>query len=150
MTIESKATALYARIAPRKARTIIDLVRGQKVANALDMLSFTRKSAAPIVKKLILSAISNAKQGNAGVNIDTLYVTTATVDKGPNKNLRRWRPRAMGRATQIEKGVSHIAVVLTDTPPPPSGRKKFVADRQAVRQAAAAKAEAKTAEASNG
>ena len=145
MAIESKAVARYTRIGPRKARTVINLVRGLKVARALDMLTFTRKAAAPIVKKLILSAINNAKQANAGLNIDELYVVLATVDKGPNQQLRRWRPRAMGRATQIEKGVAHIAITVSDQAPAPSGRVKFIADRQAVRNAAKAKPEAPSA-----
>ncbi len=122
--MESKATARFARIAPRKARTVINLVRGRKVSEAIDLLLFTRKAAAPVVRKVIESAIANARQADPGVDVDALYVTTGTVDKGPNRNLRRWRPRAMGRATQITKGVSHIAIVLTDTvpPPPPSRR----------------------------
>jgi large subunit ribosomal protein L22 len=115
--MESKAIARFARIAPRKARVIVNLVRGQKVAQALDVLTFTRKSGAPIIKKLIESAIANAKQANASVDVDQLFVTAGQVDKGPNKHVRRWRPRAMGRATQIVKGVSHIQIVLTDTAP---------------------------------
>ena len=114
--METKAIARYARIAPRKARMIVNLVRGQKVAQALDVLSYTRKAGAPIVKKLIESAMANAKsQGN--VNIDLLWIGAGAVDKGPNKHLRRWRPRAMGRATQIVKGVSHIQITLTDQAP---------------------------------
>ena len=116
--MESNAIARFARIAPRKARVVVDLVRGKPVAEAIEMLAFTRKAAAPIVKKLIESAIANAKQADDKVDIDKLYVTTASVDKGPNRNMRRWRPRAMGRATQITKGVSHIRLTLTDTAPP--------------------------------
>lgn len=115
--MESRAIARFVRIAPRKARVVINLVRGQKVAQALDVLAFTRKAGAPIVKKLIESAINNARQADPSVDVDKLYVSVATVDKGPDKHMRRWRPRAMGRATQIVKGVSHIRVVLTDEPP---------------------------------
>ena len=120
--MESKAIARFARIAPRKARVVVNLVRGQKVAQALDMLAFTRKSGAPIVKKLIESAIANAKQEKSNLDIDALYVTAGQVDKGPNKHLRRWRPRAMGRATQIVKGVSHIQIILSDVEPPKKTR----------------------------
>lgn len=116
--MESKAIARFARVAPRKARTVIHLVRGRKVSDAIDMLLFTRKSAATIVRKVIESALANAKQKEPGINIDGLYVTVGAVDKGPNSHLRRWRPRAMGRATKIEKGVSHIAITLTDRAPP--------------------------------
>jgi large subunit ribosomal protein L22 len=140
MAIESKAALRFARISPRKARVIVDLVRGKKVSQALDELAFTPKSGAPIVKKLIESALSNAKNADSTVNIDTLYVTRATVDKGPNRNMRRWRPRAQGRATPIVKGVSHIALWLTDAAPKASGRQQFVADRQAKRAAAKAAA----------
>jgi large subunit ribosomal protein L22 len=115
--MESKAIARFARIAPRKARVIVNLVRGHNVAQALDMLAFTRKAGAPIVKKLIESAMANAKQNDAAVDVDKLFVTVGQVDKGPNKHVRRWRPRAMGRATQIVKGVSHIQIVLSDVAP---------------------------------
>jgi large subunit ribosomal protein L22 len=121
--MESKAIARFARIAPRKARVVVNLVRGQNVAKALDMLAFTRKSGAPIVKKLIESALANAKQSDSNVDVDGLFVTTAAVDKGPNKNTRRWRPRAMGRATKVTKGVSHIQITLTDTAPAPKARR---------------------------
>jgi large subunit ribosomal protein L22 len=143
--MESKAIARYARIAPRKARVIINLVRGQNVARALDMLEYTPKSGAPIVRKLIESAIANAKQADSTVDIDKLFVTAGAVDKGPNKHLRRWRPRAMGRATQIVKGVSHIQIVLTDTPPAPKGGRrrgnKKAAEAQATETTTTAKAE---------
>lgn len=115
--MESKAIARFARIAPRKARTIVNLVRGRKVAEAIDVLMFTRKAAAPIVRKVIESALANAKHADASVDIDTLYVSVCSVDKGPTQNMRRWRPRAMGRATRIEKGVSHIAITLSDVEP---------------------------------
>jgi len=91
-------------------------VRGRAVAEALDLLQFTPKSGAPIVKKLIESAVANARLVG-GVNVDTLYVTAGAVDKGPDKHMRRWRPRAMGRATQVVKGVSHIQIVLSDQAP---------------------------------
>jgi large subunit ribosomal protein L22 len=121
--MESKAIARFARVAPRKARTVIHLVRGRKVSDAIDMLLFTRKSAATIVRKVIESALANAKQKDPQVNVDELYVSLGAADKGPTGNLRRWRPRAMGRATRIEKGVSHIAITLTDTAPTPKPSK---------------------------
>lgn len=121
--MESKAIARFARVAPRKARTVIHLVRGRKVSDAIDMLLFTRKSAATIVRKVIESALANAKQKDPQVNVDELYVTLGAADKGPTGNLRRWRPRAMGRATRIEKGVSHIAITLSDHAPAPKPSK---------------------------
>ncbi|MBL8601982.1 MAG: 50S ribosomal protein L22 [Myxococcales bacterium] len=126
--MESTATARFARIAPRKARTVVNLVRGRKVSEAINLLMFTRKSAAPIVRKVIESALANAKHSDATVDIDGLYVSVCQVDKGPNKNARRWRPRAQGRATRVTKGISHIAITLTDQPPP---SKKKNAPKQA-------------------
>jgi large subunit ribosomal protein L22 len=110
----SKAVARYTRISPRKARVVADLVRGRQAGEALQLLEFTRKSAAPILKKLIESAVANAKIQSPNVDVDALFVQTAFVDKAPNKHLRRWRPRAMGRATRVQKGLSHITVVLGD------------------------------------
>lgn len=108
----SQATAKFQRISPRKARVIINLVRGRDAAEALQLLDFTPKAGAPVVKKLLASAVANARVAKPDVDVDALYVSKATVDKGPNSHMRRWRPRAMGRATRIAKGVSHIHLEL--------------------------------------
>lgn len=108
----SKAMARFARISPRKARMIVDLVRGRHAGEALQLLEFTNKAGAPVVKKVLESAVANAKTTKPGVDLDTLFVETCMVDKAPNKHMRRWRPRAMGRATRIQKGLSHITVIL--------------------------------------
>ena len=108
----SKASARFSKIAPRKARVIADLVRGRDVAEALQVLQFTAKRGARVMQQLLESAVANARQ--AGVDVDELYVSKATVDKAPNKYFRRWRPRAMGRATRVVKGVSHIAIELDE------------------------------------
>ncbi|TKC97070.1 50S ribosomal protein L22 [Polyangium fumosum] len=108
----SKASAMFSRISPRKARMIADLVRGRDAADAIQLLQFTEKSAAPVMKKIIESAVANARQG--GADVDALFISKATVDKGPNKFNRRWRPRAMGRATKVVKGVSHIVIELSE------------------------------------
>jgi large subunit ribosomal protein L22 len=110
--MEAKAIQKHAKISVRKARIIVDLVRGRAVAEALDMLRFTRKAGAPIVSRLIDSAIANARQQQEDVDLDALYVKRAFVDKAPDRFMRRWRPRAMGRATKIDKGVSHVTVVV--------------------------------------
>jgi large subunit ribosomal protein L22 len=89
---------------------IADLVRGRDAAEAIQLLQFTQKSGAPVIRKIIESAVANALVG--GADVDTLFVSKATVDKAPNKFNRRWRPRAMGRATRITKGVSHIVIEL--------------------------------------
>lgn len=108
----AKASARFARISPRKARMIANLVRGKDATEALQLLQFTQKAASPVVLKLLESAVDNAKQKDAGLDLDSLFISTITVDKGPNKGMRRWRPRAMGRATRIQKGVSHIVIEL--------------------------------------
>jgi len=108
----SKANAKFSRIAPRKARVIANLVRGRDVAEAIQILQFTNKSAARIVRQLLDSALANARHLDPNVDVDALFISKATVDKAPDRFFRRWRPRAMGRATRIVKGVSHIAIEL--------------------------------------
>jgi large subunit ribosomal protein L22 len=108
----SQASARFMRVSPRKARTVVNLVRGRDAGEAMQLLDFTPKGAAPIIRKLIASAIANARTQRPDVDIDALFVARATVDKGPNLNMRRWRPRAMGRATRVTKGVSHIFIEL--------------------------------------
>ncbi|MBN1656001.1 MAG: 50S ribosomal protein L22 [Deltaproteobacteria bacterium] len=110
--MEARATQKNAKISVRKARIVVDLVRGRNVVEALDLLRFTRKSGAPLVSRLIDSAVASAKEKDANVDLDSLYVKLAYADKAPNRFMRRWRPRAMGRATRIAKGVSHVTVVL--------------------------------------
>jgi large subunit ribosomal protein L22 len=112
--MDAIAKAKFQRISPRKARTVVDMVRGRNVAEAIDELRFTRKSAAKIVGKLLESAVANARQKDENVDLDGLLVKTAFVDKAPDRHMRRWRPRAMGRATRIVKGMSHITVVISD------------------------------------
>jgi large subunit ribosomal protein L22 len=110
----TSAKARFQRISPRKARMVIDLVRGRDAAEALQLLDFTPKAGAPIVKKLIASAVANAQQQRPDVDVDALFISKATVDKGPDSHMRRWRPRAMGRATQVVKGISHIHIELDE------------------------------------
>ena len=106
----SKASARFSKIAPRKARIIANLVRGRDVGEAIQLLQFTNKRGAHMMRRLLDSAIANARQ--SGADVDLLFISKATVDKAPNRYYRRWRPRAMGRATRIVKGVSHIAIEL--------------------------------------
>jgi len=112
--MESKAVARFQRIATRKARTVVDMVRGKSAEEALTALQFTPKAAAKIVARVIDSAVANARVKSPNVDVDKLYVKTAFVDKGPNRHMRRWRPRAMGRATRITHGISHITIVLDE------------------------------------
>jgi len=109
--MESKAHLRYLRIAPRKVGQVAALVRGKQVGAALNILKFTKKHAAKPLEKLIKSAIANATDLSKGeVDIDTLYVKHISVDQGPTQ--RRYMPRAMGRATRVNKKSSHVHVVL--------------------------------------
>ncbi|MDO9557411.1 MAG: 50S ribosomal protein L22 [Coriobacteriia bacterium] len=107
--MEAKATARYVRVSARKARLVIDLVRGKSVAEAEAILKFTPRAAAEIVGKVVHSAAANAEK-NLKIKPETLYVSEAYVNEGPT--LKRMRPRAMGRASRINKRTSHITVVV--------------------------------------
>ena len=109
--METSAKLKYVRIGPRKARLVADAVRGKMVEEALGALKFTPKKAARIIHQLLQSAVANATQ-NANLDVDTLYVKKIFVDEGPT--LKRWRARAMGRATKIMKRTSHITLVLDE------------------------------------
>jgi large subunit ribosomal protein L22 len=91
---------------------VANMVRGRDAAEALQLLDFTPKAGAPFVKKLVASAIANARLKRPDVDVDDLFIKTITVEKGPNSHMRRWRPRAMGRATRVTKGISHIHIEL--------------------------------------
>jgi ribosomal protein L22 len=105
-----RASAKYVRIAPRKARLIADQVRGMHIEQARALLAFSPRDAAQDIQKLINSAAANAENNHDLVG-DEMRITSITVDEGPT--LRRFRPRALGRATPINKRTSHIVVALT-------------------------------------
>jgi large subunit ribosomal protein L22 len=107
--VEAKATVKYVRISPPKARRAIDLVRGRQVEEARRILRFSPLGAARTVEKALDSAVANAEQ-QPGVVAQNLMVDRAWVDEGPT--LKRWRPRAYGRATRIKKRTSHITLVV--------------------------------------
>ena len=106
---KARAVARYVRVAPRKARRVVDLVRGLPVDEALTTLEFAPFSAAEIVYKVIASAQANA-ENNLGLDPESLLVSEIKVDEGPT--MRRYRPRAHGRAYRINKRTSHITVVV--------------------------------------
>jgi len=107
----AKAVARFVRISPRKLRLIMDKIRGNSVEEALNKLSFAPQKGARIIKKLIDSAVANAGQ-NSELDVDSLYIKRIFADEGPT--LKRWRPRAMGRATRIRKRTSHLTVILDE------------------------------------
>ncbi|MDI9486087.1 MAG: 50S ribosomal protein L22 [Bacillota bacterium] len=109
--MEARAVARHIRISPRKARQVIDLIRGKDVEEALAILRFTPKGGSPIVEKVVRSAIANA-ENNYDMDVDSLYVAECYVDQGPT--MKRIRPRARGMANRIRKRTSHITVILRE------------------------------------
>ena len=109
--MESRAVTRYLRIAPRKARLVVDMIRGQRVEQALGILEFTSRRAARLIAKTVKSAVANA-ESNQSVDVDRLYVKRAYVDEGPT--LKRFMPRAHGRATPILKRTSHVTIVVDE------------------------------------
>jgi len=109
--METRAAVKYIRVSPRKIRLVMDQVRGRKVEEALNILSFAPQKGARILKKLINSAVANAEQ-NSDVDVDSLYIKRLYADEGPT--MKRWRPRAQGRATRINKRTSHLAIIVDE------------------------------------
>jgi large subunit ribosomal protein L22 len=109
--MEVKAVARYVRISPTKARLVTELVKGKPVGDALTVLKFVPKKGARLVGKVVRSALANAEQ-NPSIDVDTLFIKRIYVDGGPS--MKRWRPRAMGRANRILKRSSHITVILDE------------------------------------
>ena len=114
--MEAKAKARFVRVTPMKARRVVDLVRGKNAEEAVDALRFAPQAASVPVLKVVQSAIANAREGarRNGERLDesTLYISEAYVDEGPT--LKRFRPRAQGRAGRILKRTSHITVVVAE------------------------------------
>jgi large subunit ribosomal protein L22 len=105
--MEARAKARFIRVSPRKVRRVVDMIRGMPVTEARRVLGFSNLGATTPVRKVLDSAIANAEQ-QPGVVAENLVVSRAFVDEGPT--LRRWRPRALGRATRVRKRTSHITV----------------------------------------
>jgi large subunit ribosomal protein L22 len=107
----SKASLQHTRVSPRKARLVVDMIRGKPIEQALDILSCCDKKTAPLLKKLVLSAVANASQ-TSGVNVDELYIKSAWVNAG--RTYHRVMPRARGSASPIRKRHSSITVLLDE------------------------------------
>jgi large subunit ribosomal protein L22 len=110
--MEAIAKHKFARGSAQKARLVVDQIRGLHVEKALEILTYSNKSAAVLVKKVLDSAIANAEH-NEGADIDELFVSKVFVDEGPT--MKRIKPRAKGRADRILKRTSHITVVVSDS-----------------------------------
>jgi len=109
--VEARAIAKYIRISPRKVQEVADLVRGKNVNEALAILEFTNKRGAGILKKVVSSAVANA-ENNDDMDRENLYIAEVFANQGPT--LKRFQPRAQGRAFMIRKRTSHIGVVVKE------------------------------------
>ncbi len=106
---EARAVAKYIRLSPRKVRQVMDLIKGKKIGEALAILKFTPQRAAAVVEKVVKSAIANAEH-NLEMNKDSLIIAKAYVDQGPT--LKRYNPRAQGRADVKKRRTSHVTVIV--------------------------------------
>lgn len=111
--MEGRAVWRFARISPRKVRLIADVIRGKDINTALNMVKFTNKKAAAMMEKVLKSALANIEaKDEGGLDVNNIVVKQVQIDGGPM--LKRFRPRAMGRAFRIRKRTSHITVVIAD------------------------------------
>ena len=155
----TRAQVKYTRVSAYKAREVLDLIRGEQVARALEILEFAERDVAQVILKCLESAIANAEH-NDQIPADELFVSACFADEGPT--LKRWRPRARGRATRIRKRTCHITVIVTRLAPDVleklrqreiasggrgGGQAAAEARRQRVLRSRGAKAEKKAAEA---
>ena len=115
-TREFRAEARFQRVSPQKARLVLDLIKGQRVEQALTIIAFTKKGVAPLVEKVLRSALQNANylSGEQGldIDVDNLYVKTAVANDGPR--MKRIRPAPMGRAFRYQRRLSHIAISIAE------------------------------------
>ena len=109
--MESRASAQYVRMSPRKVRIVCDIIRGKDTKQALAILDATPRAAAEVIRKVLMSAVANA-ENNFGMNPDNLYISQIYADAG--MIIKRYQPRAKGRGYRINKRTSHITVVVKD------------------------------------
>ena len=106
----TRAVVKYVRVSPSKVRAVLDLVRGESYGRAAEILTFSERAVSDVIGKCLDSAVANA-ENNEGIPAEELYVSACYADEGPT--LKRWRPRARGRATRINKRTSHITVIVS-------------------------------------
>ena len=158
-TREFRAEAKFQRVSPQKARLVLDLIKGRRVEEALQTVAFTKKGVAPLVEKVLRSAIQNAnylsEERGLDIDVDNLFVKTAIANDGPR--LKRIRPAPMGRAFRYQRRTSHISISVAErraagavdaaetesTATPVKAKKKGLLARASERAAAAKKASAK-------
>jgi len=136
-TQKIRAQAKWVRMSARKARIVLDHIRGRSVPEARTILAFTQRAAATDIEKVLRSAVANA-EANHGLDGDDLVVAAAYADEGPT--LKRWKPRARGRVNRIRKRTCHVTLILTEAPEQTSPRRRRT---KAAGQAAEAPAESK-------
>ncbi|MEW6378819.1 MAG: 50S ribosomal protein L22 [bacterium] len=107
-----KAVTKHLPTTARKAKLVVDLIRGKGLEEAINILKFTPRAASPMIEKVLRSAMANAKQNNEIKDVDKLYVSEISAQQGPT--LKRFQPRARGRAFRIKKRTSHISIVLDE------------------------------------
>jgi large subunit ribosomal protein L22 len=136
---EFRAEARFQRVSPQKAKLVLDLIKGQRVEAAINTVAFTNKRIAPVVEKVLRSAIQNAKylsdERNLDIDVDNLYVKTAVANEGPR--MKRIRPAPMGRAFRYQRRIAHIIITVAEKNP--------AASASAAAEAPAAKTAGKTA-----
>ncbi len=162
-TREFRAEARFQRVSPQKARLVLDLIKGRGVEEALNTVAFTKKAVAPLVEKVLRSAVQNAnhlsQEQNLDVDLDNLYVKSAVANDGPR--MKRIRPAPMGRAYRYQRRLSHIVIAVAERAqasglvqrvegeeagqPLKQTKKKAPAGRAAVKKAAAKKPAKKAA-----
>src|SRR5262252_2104367 len=143
--MEFRAQARFMRVSPQKARLVLDLIKGQRVEDALNTLVFTKKRVAPTIEKLLRSAVENANYLSAekgiDVDVDSLYVKTAVANDGPR--MKRIRPAPMGRAYRYVRRIAHIELVLAERGKNNESVATVVGEEKAAAPATKAKAKAK-------
>lgn len=110
--MQARAEARYIHVSPQKARLVVDLIRGVKAGDAINILRTTNKRIAPTIEKVLRSAIANAENKTESVDVDKLYVSEAYVNDGPR--MKRIRPAPMGRAYRYQRRISHIVVTVAE------------------------------------
>ena len=138
---EFRAEARFQRVSPQKAKLVLDLIKGQRVEAAINTVTFTNKRIAPVVEKVLRSAVQNAKylsdERNLDIDVDNLYVKTAVANEGPR--MKRIRPAPMGRAFRYQRRIAHIIITVAEKNP------TAAAASSAATEAPAAKTAGKTA-----
>ena len=134
---EFRAEARFQRVSPQKAKLVLDLIKGQRVEAAINTVAFTNKRIAPVVEKVLRSAVQNAKylsdERNLDIDVDNLYVKTAVANEGPR--MKRIRPAPMGRAFRYQRRIAHIIITVAEKNPTTTTAQAEVAEAPAAKTA---------------